>query len=282
MQAIPNAIQYSMQWVKLTAASTHLPTATITYSPITCASNLAQIQLCYCVQPVQYCAIHQQAYINCAQAPHNCTITTSYISMAVAFTHTLLQQLVSPQKYGSLVHQVLQGSYPSAFTNTILLTPAINKVLLKLIQQPYTGSLENIYLNAQLQMLLLYSLQSFDGAEQASFSCKFLATETEVVKIKNARQILLQQIGEPLTIKALSRRVAINECYLKKGFKELYGQTIFDFYQTQRMEHAKYLLYTKGYTVTEVSDTLGYSSISHFSTAFKKLTGLKPCELFLR
>jgi AraC family transcriptional regulator len=77
----------------------------------------------------------------------------------------------------------------------------------------------------------------------------------------------------------LSRKVAINECYLKKGFKEMFGTTIFDFYQGQRMEHAKYLLYEKGLSVTEVSVMLGYSSISHFSTAFKKHTGLKPCEL---
>jgi AraC-like DNA-binding protein len=74
----------------------------------------------------------------------------------------------------------------------------------------------------------------------------------------------------------------MNECYLKKGFKEMFGTTIFDFYQSQRMEHAKYLLYEKGISVTEVSSLLGYSSISHFSTAFKKHTGLKPCELLLR
>ena len=97
-----------------------------------------------------------------------------------------------------------------------------------------------------------------------------------------AREILLEQIGEPITIRQLSRRVAMNECYLKKGFKELFGTTIFEFYQNQRMEHAKYLLYEKGLTVTEVSSMLGYSSISHFSTAFKKQTGLKPCELLLR
>jgi AraC-like DNA-binding protein len=48
------------------------------------------------------------------------------------------------------------------------------------------------------------------------------------------------------------------------------------------MEHAKYLLYEKGLSVTDVSLMLGYSSISHFSTAFKKHTGLKPCELLFR
>ncbi|HAZ91832.1 MAG TPA: AraC family transcriptional regulator, partial [Chitinophagaceae bacterium] len=105
--------------------------------------------------------------------------------------------------------------------------------------------------------------------------------EADREKIIKAREILLQHIGEPITIKALSRKVAINECYLKKGFKEIFGTTIFDFYQGQRMEHAKYLLYDKGLSVTEVSMLLGYSSISHFSTAFKKHTGLKPCELLL-
>jgi AraC-like DNA-binding protein len=118
--------------------------------------------------------------------------------------------------------------------------------------------------------------------EGVEFSCKFLCNETDRGKIVKAREILLQQLGEPLTIKELSRKVAINECYLKKGFKELFGATIFDFYQRERMHYARYLLYEKGLSVTEVSFILGYSSISHFSTAFKKHTGLKPCELLLR
>jgi AraC-like DNA-binding protein len=93
---------------------------------------------------------------------------------------------------------------------------------------------------------------------------------------------LIEHIGEPITIKELSRKVAINECYLKKGFRLMYGSTIFDFYQSQRMEHARYLLYEKGMSVTDVSLQLGYSSISHFSTAFKKYSGLKPCDLLWR
>lgn len=118
--------------------------------------------------------------------------------------------------------------------------------------------------------------------EGVEFSCKFLCNETDRGKIVRAREILLQNLGEPITIKELSRKVAINECYLKKGFKELFGATIFDFYQSERMQYARYLLYEKGLSVTDVSFLLGYSSISHFSTAFKKYTGIKPCELLLR
>ena len=125
----------------------------------------------------------------------------------------------------------------------------------------------------------MYSLESIIEEKEVVFTCKFLADERGKESIYQAREFLLQHIGDPITIKELSRKVAMNECYLKKGFKEVYGTTIFDFYQQQRMEHAKYLLYEKSLSVTDVSALLGYSSISHFSAAFKKHTGLKPCEL---
>jgi len=152
-----------------------------------------------------------------------------------------------------------------------------------LLNHNYTDSLENIFINAQTQILLLYSMECMVGEKSENLIvCKFLNNELDREKITRAREILIQHIGDPITIKELSRKVAINECYLKKGFKEMFGTTIFDFYQNQRMEHARFLLYEKGLSVSEVSALLGYSSISHFSTAFKKHTGIKPCELLIR
>ena len=93
------------------------------------------------------------------------------------------------------------------------------------------------------------------------------------------RLILEQNIDQPYTIKELARKVAMNECYLKKGFKTLVGRTIHEYQQELRIDKAKKLLQHEGRSVTEVANTLGYSSISHFSTAFKRITGMKPCEL---
>ncbi len=110
-------------------------------------------------------------------------------------------------------------------------------------------------------------------------ACRFLAYESERDKIREACQVLEQHIDQPITIPELARRVAMNECYLKKGFKALVGKTIHDYQQGLRIARAKELLQKQGLSVTEVANTLGYSSISHFSTAFKRVTGLKPCEL---
>ncbi|HXB33512.1 MAG TPA: AraC family transcriptional regulator [Puia sp.] len=194
--------------------------------------------------------------------------------------NTVGEELRTRKHESAASEELLNFRHPSSFSKTLSLCGRTRLVLEALLNHSYTDSLENIFINAQSQMLLLYSLECMVGEKEVEgFQCKFLANEADREKIIRAREILLNQIGEPLTIKALSRKVAINECYLKKGFKEMFGTTIFDFYQGQRMEHARYLLYEKGLSVTEVSVMLGYSSISHFSTAFKKHTGLKPCEL---
>jgi AraC-like DNA-binding protein len=110
-------------------------------------------------------------------------------------------------------------------------------------------------------------------------ACRFLGHESEREKIYDARAILEQNIDQNLTIKELARKVAMNECYLKKGFKAITGRTIHEYQQELRVEKAKDLLRREGRSVTEVANMLGYSSISHFSTAFKRATGMKPCEL---
>jgi AraC-like DNA-binding protein len=110
-------------------------------------------------------------------------------------------------------------------------------------------------------------------------ACRFLAYESEREKINKAREILDAHYDERLTIKDLARRVAMNECYLKKGFKTITGSTIHEYIAARRIASARHMLQREGRSVTEVAAALGYSSISHFSTAFKKATGLKPCEL---
>jgi AraC family transcriptional regulator len=281
-QSIPNAIQYTIKRYQKPTNWNSGNTGRLQYH-YTSQSKDNYLTLQFCVVMQEYCNEKKKNCDFCrANASYNCeaiTPTVDFINIQFSANH--LQQFFSSKQNNTLLENIIQFKHPESFSTSIPLPNKTILVLQNILNHTYTGSFENIYFNAQTQMLLLYCFESLGGQSNTGFTCKFLATESEREKISMARDILLQKIGEPLTIKALSRKVAMNECYLKKGFKELFGQTIFDFYQSQRMEHAKYLLYTKGLTVTDVSELLGYSSISHFSTAFKKLTGIKPCELLL-
>jgi AraC-like DNA-binding protein len=284
-QQMPGSVQYAIKRYRKHSQWSIEDTGVLVYNLKKSTPQENYVELKFCISGNMYC---NQKGVECDQ----CKINTSHACaeriesidvMSFRFSAVHLSQFVKPGKLKTITDEVLQFVHPSSFSKILPLCGRTRQVLETLLSHTYTDSLENIYINAQTQMLLLYSLECMlgDDKEIESFQCKFLANEADREKIVKAREILLQHIGEPITIKELSRKVAINECYLKKGFKELYGTTIFDFYQSQRMEHARYLLYEKGLTVTEVSMMLGYSSISHFSTAFKKQTGLKPCELLL-
>lgn len=242
------------------------------------------LELRFCVTGNMYC---RQYSNDCRCNTHQSSTCDQRLEsvdvMSFVFTSSLLSQFVKTRNSQTLSEDVLSFTHGTSFSKTLPVCNKTRMVLEGIANNTYSDTLGNIYVNAQTQMLLLYSMDCLLGEKEIGIiTCKFLANEADRDKIIKAREVLIQHIGEPITIKELSRKVAMNECYLKKGFKEMFGTTIFDFYQSQRMEHAKYLLYEKGLSVTEVSVMLGYSSISHFSTAFKKHTGLKPCELLLR
>jgi len=284
-QQIPGSVQYSIRRYRRHPQWNIDDTGMIVYHYKKDQPKENHLELRFCVSGNVYC---KQKDIECDlckfNASRSCAERIESVDVvSFRFSPVHLSQFLKPGKLkDKLTDEVLSFTHPSSFSKTLSLCSRTRMVLEALLNHTYTDTLENIYINAQTQMLLLYSMECMLGDKDVEqFQCKFLANEQDREKIIKAREVLLQHIGEPLTIKELSRKVAINECYLKKGFKELFGTTVFDFYQSQRMEHARYLLYEKGLSVTEVSVMLGYSSISHFSTAFKKHTGLKPCELLL-
>lgn len=281
-QSIPGSLQYSIKRYYTPDALAPEETGMLVYHYHTNQPDKNYLELRYCSTGNRYC--EEKSCGKCTQLPtNNCNgkLQTTDV-FTFHFTHTFLSQFTHNVRLSNRKDEVLAFKHPSSFTKIFPVCNRKRTVLDSLLNHSYSGSMENIFVNAKIHELLLYSLECLIDEKEEGFSCKFLANDLDREKILNAREVLLQHIGDPITIKELSRKVAINECYLKKGFKEIFGTTIFDFYQQQRMEHAKYLLYEKGLSVTDVSALLGYSSISHFSTAFKKHTGLKPCELLLR
>jgi AraC-like DNA-binding protein len=282
VQEIPGSIQYSIKRYRKQPDWDLEDLGMVVYHYEKKKPSERYLELRFCVSGNVYCREKDKECNRCqfAASPSCLERVESVDLVSFRFSPTQLRQFVKAKKTDSLHDNILQFKHGASFVKTHPICPKTSHVLDSILNNNYNDTRENIFINAQTQMLLLYTMDCMIGEQSTDIAnCKFLANEADREKITQAREILIKHIGEPITIKELSRKVAINECYLKKGFKELFGTTVFEFYQSQRMEHAKFLLYEKGLTVTEVSMQLGYSSISHFSTAFKKHTGCKPCEL---
>ncbi|MFV0607422.1 MAG: helix-turn-helix domain-containing protein [Niabella sp.] len=282
-QVVPAAVQYYIRRYDKQARFEFEDAGIIQYYFNEEEKEKNYLQLKFCVAGNMYCTDKNCNYCKMGNFKQ-CEDSFDCLDiLQVHFTADQLSQFIKQKGYKSLSDNVLNFKHKNSFSKQVPVCIKTKNIIEGLVNHPYHGSLENIYVNAQLHMLLLLSLDNVchDTATILP-ECRFLHNTEDRAKLVQAKELLIQHIFDPITIKELSRKVAMNECYLKKGFKEMYGTTIFDFYQNQRMEHAKYLLYEKGISVTEVAMMLSYSSISHFSTAFKKHTGLKPCELLLR
>ena len=61
-------------------------------------------------------------------------------------------------------------------------------------------------------------------------------------------------------------------------FKEYVGTTIVDYINEKKMVYAKRLLQTTTLTILQISEMIGYSSLSSFNHLFKKSFGITPSE----
>lgn len=194
-------------------------------------------------------------------------------SHEIQFTfHNSFLKNFSSQEQGFSIDQ-----FPEHQQHVICCTTQM--ILHDIITCKLQGAFRNMFLESKALSLLLCFQKCNTKNQLDCASCKFLTKPIEKEKIFKAKEILLSDLISPPTIPELSLQIGINQCYLKKGFKELFGTTVYDFVQEQRMLKAKLLLSTTDFSVSQIADTIGFSSISNFSSAFKKHTGVFPSEL---
>ena len=100
-----------------------------------------------------------------------------------------------------------------------------------------------------------------------------------IEKIKNVVIELIHYSDEPLKINFsnyLSDKLHYDYTYLANLFSEVEGTTIEHFIIIHKIEKVKELLVYDELSLTEISYKLYYSSVSHLSNQFKKITGLTP------
>ena len=67
--------------------------------------------------------------------------------------------------------------------------------------------------------------------------------------------------------------------YLSGLFSSVEGITLEQYIIRQKIERVKELLFYDERNLSEIAHLLGYSSVAHLSSQFKKVTGLTPSEL---
>ena len=96
--------------------------------------------------------------------------------------------------------------------------------------------------------------------------------------IARAVQHMNRYCDENLTLEDYASMCHMSKYHFLRIFKAVTGTTPLEYRSRIRIDHAKELLKNGNFSVSEISENLGYSSLAYFSAAFKKATGLSPTE----
>jgi AraC-like DNA-binding protein len=105
-----------------------------------------------------------------------------------------------------------------------------------------------------------------------------------IEKIKAAISRLIYLTDEQIKIRLsdyLIKSVNFDYAYLSNLFSEMEGITIEKYYILQKIERVKELLVSGKFSLSDIAFKLQYSSVSHLSNQFKKVTGIAP-SIFTR
>jgi len=160
-------------------------------------------------------------------------------------------------------------------SNNYYMTPKMHFIIREIIQCPYEGVFKKMFLEAKVLELLMLQLEQISKTPYTPGSI----SKSNREKIYAVKDILSKNLANHTTLNHLARQVGTNEFTLKKGFKEIFGTTVFGYWNELKMERAKHMLLHEDIPINRISEKIGYKNPQHFTTAFKKKYGIVPSEL---
>ncbi len=171
-------------------------------------------------------------------------------------------------------------SFFNSLNNPLLYQEAVtfemNKILEELSELQEYGKLEKFYYKMRIiELLYLFFNRFFKRSVQNATH----ANKLDIEKIITIEKVILRDLSVQPNLPSLAIEAGMSGTKMKSLFKEIFGSSIYNYYQHARMTEAASLLKSnKNLSVSEVGYQLGFSNLGHFSRIFKKIVGVNPKE----
>ena len=146
-------------------------------------------------------------------------------------------------------------------------------VLRQILECQYEGDTRRIFLEAKALELLCHKLAEM-GQDREQHSSGL--THRELDLAREAHHILLSRLEQPPSLDQLGVMVGLNRNKLNCGFKQLFGDTVFQVLHKARLSKARIMLGDPDYSLSEIALAVGYSDQANFSNAFRRHFGQTP------
>jgi len=164
------------------------------------------------------------------------------------------------------------GHYTQMAEQNLPISWAMQNCINDILNCNYTDGLKLMFLESKCVELLVLQAEAFESAGRKKQS---LPSTYDRDCLYDARDLLIANVHQPPSVAELAKLCGINAFKLKQGFKGLFDNSIFGYLSDYRLNCAKELL-REGKPIKSVAFEMGYSSVQHFSNAFRKKFEISP------
>ncbi|BDD07285.1 helix-turn-helix transcriptional regulator [Aureibacter tunicatorum] len=115
--------------------------------------------------------------------------------------------------------------------------------------------------------------------DQGQFIVKKNIHADDLSLMLQLKEYLLQDFSQPPSIEKLSKKYHMSISKIQRSFQSVYGISILKFFNQHRLEEAQRQIKYTDKTLLTISEELGFNSLPHFSSAFKKQFNENPSDL---
>ena len=151
------------------------------------------------------------------------------------------------------------------------------ETLKELFEMKENDPLSQIRKLARIIHLTEKFLHSFLRQEQATLPRTMKKGDLE--SMQHIEQILSSRLEGFPSLESLAHEVFMSTSKLKNLFKQVYGYTLYDYYNKNRLQRAREMLITGQCSIKQAGSEIGFSNLSHFAKAFRKEFGILPRDL---
>ncbi|PSB23093.1 AraC family transcriptional regulator [filamentous cyanobacterium CCP1] len=192
---------------------------------------------------------------------------------------------IEPTLFRSMIER--DGAVPDALTHLMgdrhqpyygrsgQSSPAMQATLQHILHCPYQGLTRKLFLESKVLELMALLIDEEIAIYQDKPYVPSLKPD-DIDRLHWAKDILHHNLENPPSLIQLARQVGLNECTLKRGFRQVFQTTVFGYLRQCRMERAKTLLIQGQMNVREAAQAVGYASQSRFASAFREAFGVNP------
>ena len=146
-------------------------------------------------------------------------------------------------------------------------------LLRQILREQERGNADGIF---SLLTLLLLRLQEKNAEDNGVGMQPAISGENTI--IRKAQQYVQENISEKLTVPVVAAGVGVSASYLTALFHKHLALSPGEYIRRIKLQQSKQLIREGQMNFTEISESLQYSTVHHFSRQFKQMFGMTPTE----